>query len=104
MITLKLGGRPIRIVFSERPLRVNGRLAHGYYDPRKREIRISPNLHPETRTVTLVHELLHALWHASDLGPRVAEEKCVTRLTLGILTLISENPDLLRTLAEPSKK
>jgi hypothetical protein len=104
VITLTLWGHPIRVHFSKRPLKVNGRRAHGCYIPKRREIWISPNLSPAVRTETLVHEIMHALWHAIGLGPRVAEEKCVTRLTLAILTLLSENPNLLRTLAETKGK
>lgn len=48
---------------------------------------------------TLLHELLHAIWHETDLRGQIGkdlEERVVRNLSSGLIALFRDNPKLLR--------
>ncbi len=52
---------------------------------------------------TLLHEILHALWHvgvANDHGKKVKEETVIERLTPHLLAVLRDNPDLVAYLCD----
>lgn len=67
-----------------------GEAYHGTYDSRHQQINLYANL-PDTRMAeTLLHEVVHALDDALDLG---LEERQVQVLSRGLFTVLRDNRD-----------
>ena len=64
----------------------------------KREIRIDLDAHPEDLKVTMLHEVIHLIMEMG--GFREQEERATDVMSMGILSLIRGNPDLIKWLAE----
>jgi hypothetical protein len=67
-------------------------------------ILIDPELGATVMRETMLHEILHAVWHQTELDNRYSndeEEKIVWTLAPRLLALIRENPDLMTFLMEP---
>lgn len=72
---------------------------NGFYMPEPRTISIDPEVSPFEQADTLLHECIHALWDALEMGKRVTEENTATRLGTGLAELFRDNPALLPILA-----
>lgn len=54
---------------------------------------------PSTAADTLLHELMHAVWHNTDLQGEVGpglEERIVRNLSSGLIALFRDNPQFLK--------
>jgi hypothetical protein len=50
---------------------------------------------------SIVHEVLHGIWHMMDLGMDDAEEEhIITVLATGLVTVMADNPTLFPRLQE----
>lgn len=72
----------------------------GECDFERLEIRTSKDLIDPLRTETVLHELLHAVFHQYGLDDQSTEEDFATRGAKGILALIKQNSDVLDMLIE----
>lgn len=61
------------------------------------EIVVDPGQGPIHKRVTLVHELLHAIWHLADTG-HDGDEKPARILATGLLDMFYRNPELVQYL------
>jgi len=66
----------------------------------KREIRIDPDIHSEDQKVTMLHEVVHIIMEMG--GFREQDEHITDVVSMGILSLIRGNKDLIRWLEEVS--
>lgn len=80
---------------------------HGWFDPRKVEICMQEDLSPMFFREILLHEVLHAIFHAYRLAgdmsgspqkKKYTEEDIVLRLAPAIMAFIKDNPDFIRWL------
>lgn len=62
------------------------------------KMMVATNYNDVEMANTLIHEVLHALWHKMNLGESVNEEDCVTTLANGLTQVWRDNPDLIRSL------
>lgn len=62
------------------------------------EIRLDESLKGENVNSTLIHEIFHAIWNIFGLPPRPGEERAVTVLSNGWLTVLRDNPKLMELL------
>lgn len=67
----------------------------GHCSPFSETIEIAPDQSPGNAVNTLLHEVLHAIWHAYDLGDAASEEPAVTRLSTGLAAVFSDNPEFV---------
>lgn len=65
---------------------------------RTQVIEIASNQKPEALLETFVHEVIHAIWDAMDMGEAEPEEVVATRLGKGFCTVLRDNPGLVRNL------
>lgn len=63
---------------------------HGTYDSRKQQINLYADMTESRRAETLLHEVVHALDDALDLG---LEERQVQVLSRGLFTVLRDNRD-----------
>jgi hypothetical protein len=80
-----------------------GKDLFGYTDHRIGEVFIDSRNSHDQKKATLVHEILHIVFHASGLGTceELSEEQIVSTLSMGVLQAIQDNPELLDYLVEP---
>lgn len=90
---VKVGHRDIS-VSALSPTKARDMEADGIYSPSRRAIEIDPNLTPPDQAETLIHEILHALWHYMGLPEKAPEERVVEALSLGLATVLRDNPEL----------
>jgi len=69
----------------------------GYSDSRLQEIAISKDQNKQAAADTLLHEILHAIWHESGLfAIKRPDEETIVRITSTWLCLVfRDNPDVL---------
>lgn len=60
-------------------------------------IRIAKQSGPNT-VDTVIHELLHVVWHMFDLVPSEMEEHTILALSTGLTTIMKDNTDLFPAL------
>ena len=84
-----------------RAVRDQGDDLWGLTEHREQRITLCPAQHEDHRRVTLVHELLHALCHATGAEQLLeeisdtAEENLIQLLAPGLTTLLRTNPDVV---------
>ena len=70
----------------------------GCAESSKREVRLDLSSHPEDQKVTLLHEVVHLIMEMG--GFREQDERHTDIMSMGILSLIRGNSDLIKWLAE----
>lgn len=69
---------------------------YGVCDHRALVISVAEGLNPIEEMDTVIHELLHAIWHTSGLyADDLEEERCVFRLATCLTAVFLDNPRLL---------
>ena len=63
------------------------------------EIALSEAAAPGVQRSTLVHELVHAVWHVYGLPDSLSEEDACDRLGVPWLSMLRDNPHLVAALA-----
>ena len=93
---LRVGYREYKLIDSHDLLKQLG--MHGKCDNNHGEIHYSKEYGKGALADTLVHELLHALWHIHVDEEAVEEEKAVTMLAHGLCQVIKDNPKFVKEL------
>jgi hypothetical protein len=74
---------------------------YGETDSREQAIRLHPDQARDSMADTLLHEVLHAVWHCSGLHDgKYNEEQVVRGLTTWLLLVLRDNPELVSYLCE----
>lgn len=95
---LRVMGRDYTITF-EREATFKSAAA-GLCDNQKMAITIMDEQHPVEELDTVIHELLHAIWHHMSMGEHPPEEEVLVRKTAGGLTQVFlDNPILIRYIS-----
>jgi hypothetical protein len=92
--TLLIFGNEIRIVASSDPT------FWGQWDPVARVIELDQGLVGCHLMEILIHEAMHALYSWTSLDGQHGEERTVSTLAVGIVTIMGENPWLAKLLAD----
>ena len=66
----------------------------GGYEPDDHKIEIRSRLKWEEEANTLLHELLHAIYHCYRIKDKSDEEVTVTTMSNGLMELMTRNPKL----------
>lgn len=61
-------------------------------------IGVAPNLSPDAMASTVVHEIVHAIWHTYKLPETVDEETACRMLEGPLLAFLCDNPALIAQL------
>lgn len=96
---LKFGYRFIDVVpFTKKELKKHSDC--GEFGQRKGLIKINPNDCPAEQGSTLLHEVMHGVYRfwGQSPGEDLGEEEAVTFLSMGLSTVIFDNPELLGVL------
>ena len=95
---LRVMGRNYSIVF-EKEATFRSSTA-GLCDNQKMVITIMDEQHPAEELDTVIHELLHAIWHHMSMGEHPPEEEVLVRKTAGGLTQVFlDNRQLITYIA-----
>lgn len=95
---LRVMGRDYTVVF-EREATFKSSEA-GLCDHRKMVITILDEQHPVEELDTVIHELLHAIWHQMSMGEHPPEEEVLVRKTAGGLTQVFlDNPHFIKYIS-----
>ena len=71
----------------------------GQFRPASLEIAICDFLPERRQAETMIHEILHAIWHVWALRQSSDEEVVVGSMAQGLAAVFRDNPDLLPWLA-----
>ena len=72
----------------------------GLCDNQKMIITILDEQHPVEELDTVIHELLHSLWHQMSMGEHPPEEEVLVRKTAGGLTQVfMDNPHFIKYIS-----
>jgi hypothetical protein len=104
-LRVKVGAYDYRLVLSE-DWGPDGEDTWGHCDANTYVIHVyglrhAPN--PEFVVGVVIHEILHAVWDERHLGKRPDEEKVVSRLEVGLLSLFRDNPKLINWIKKGLK-
>lgn len=82
--------------------RTTQRRASGYSDHEAQAIYLHPDLGPDARAETLLHECLHAILCGPVLSAQDLEEdeRLITELGYALLDLLRRNPELVAYLTK----
>lgn len=70
--------------------------AEGHFNPDE-GIHYTANREPPERVNTLIHEVLHAIWHTQAVGCSDAEEeRIVNSMANGLTQVFRDNPRLIK--------
>ena len=95
---LRVMGRDYIIVFEKETTFKSS--AAGLCDNQKMIITIMEDQHPVEELDTVIHELLHAIWHHMSMGEHLPEEEVLVRKTAGGLTQVFlDNPHLIKYIS-----
>lgn len=71
----------------------------GSFHPECMEIRLRPKFASQQIAAdTLLHEVIHAVWHVAGCNPKDGEERLVATLASNLCAVIKSNPDLIKWL------
>lgn len=89
------------IVEAMHPEKADAERADGLCAPRLQRIFIRSDLPAAQQAGILLHELIHAIFHAHGLPPaRLTEEDVATRLEGPLASLIHDNPSLMGVISK----
>ena len=73
---------------------------HGGCDHANLEIGVDVSRAPEQTANTLIHEILHAIWHVWGIEKGDSEERIVNKAANGLQAVLNENGELRQTLLQ----
>ena len=77
-------------------LEANNSESWGMCDNANGVIWLCSELEPRLLADTLLHEIMHAVWHYMGLNEKHEEESVVNRLSTGLTQVFCDNPSLLK--------
>lgn len=83
---LRVMGRNYEVIFEKENSFKSS--SAGLCDNQKMIITIMEEQHPAEELDTIIHELLHAIWHHMSMGEHPPEEEVLVRKTAGGLTQV----------------
>jgi Zn-dependent peptidase ImmA (M78 family) len=83
---LRVMGRNYKVTFEKEATFKSA--AAGLCDNQKMTITIMEDQHPAEELDTVIHELLHAIWHHMSMGEHPPEEEILVRKSAGGLTAV----------------
>lgn len=83
---LRVMGRDYKVTFEKESTFKSS--AAGLCDNQKMTITIMDEQHPAEELDTVIHELLHAIWHHMSMGEHPPEEEVLVRKSAGGLTQV----------------
>ena len=75
--------------------------AWGWCDRNRQTITLSKGMSPAQERDTLLHEIMHVLVALLQLSRGPSEEEICTRLSTGLMTVLSDNPKFAQWLLSP---
>ncbi len=92
--TIKIGAIDVVVLNVDKIKDENDRdtEAVGCFSHSRNEISVIFDVPGKARAVTLLHEIMHALWAEYDLAEREHEERAVTTLSSGLAAVMRDNP------------
>jgi len=103
---IKVGGYTYSVVFvedlrNERDVKLLGQVL---YAPTKRiSLHEDCKEDPKLLLDTLLHEILHSLYHHFDLAEQEEEEKVITTIATGLVMVYVDNPELVDLIKKATK-
>ncbi len=77
---------------------------YGLFNSEKMEIRLRKEFSsPQQAADTLLHEILHAVWHISGMSHKDGEERLVSSLATQICAVVRQNPGIIDWLQSSLK-
>ncbi len=77
---------------------------YGLFHSEKMEIHLRKEFSSAQQAAdTLLHEVLHAVWHIAGLSHKDGEERLVATLATQICAVVRQNPDIVRFLQKALK-
>lgn len=76
---------------------------YGAYNPDEQIIYIRRDMTPQMKSVTLAHEMVHAVMFNNNIGVLEKDEdneNLVDRMGMGFVELIKRNPDIVSYIAK----
>ena len=89
--TIKIGAIDYKIM-PMTPEEVRRDEALGKCDNENAEISVVFDRTPRVGAVTLLHEIMHAIWYVQDLRGKEKEERVVSALSAGLAAAMRDNP------------
>ena len=77
--------------------------SHGQCNTGQAAIYVCTDDHPLTVLDTLLHEILHAVWHEYGLEDKEPEEHAITVLATGLTQVLYDNPKLAAQISRLRK-
>ena len=77
--------------------------SYGQCDKQRAIIYVCTHLDDDLVADTLLHEILHAIWHEYGLQDDDREERIVHTLASGFIQVMKDNPNAIRYLVKMSK-
>ncbi len=94
------GGMKVKIGYKNYPIIWSTDGDCGNCDPNLGVIWVSDKMPLEEQAVTLLHEVLHAIWSDRAMPEKAIEEAAVDGLSRGLATVFIDNPEFLEWLGE----
>lgn len=92
---IKIIHQDYTIAFQPEPKLADGTRCAGFTDTENGRIVVAENLKPDNQREVLLHELIHAVDDTLSIG---LKEKEVHQLSVGLYTVLKENPNLRKFL------
>lgn len=103
---VKVGAYDYRIELAPKLPDEDGGRTWGFCDPNNYILHFF-DLHeapsPEWLIGTVLHEILHAVWDERGIGKRPDEEKAVSKLEVGLLNFMRDNPKMMNWMKKGLK-
>lgn len=95
---VRILGRNYQVVFDyDSPL---GLESLGVCNNQLMMIAVKDGQHPVEEADTLIHEIFHGIWYCMHIsGSGAGEEEVVRRMASGFMSVLMDNPDLLKYLS-----
>ncbi len=72
---------------------------YGLFHSEKMEIHLRKEFScPQQAADTLLHEILHAVWHIAGMNHKDGEERLVATLATQICAVVRQNPEIVKFL------
>jgi Zn-dependent peptidase ImmA (M78 family) len=93
--SVRIMGRNYVVIYEDKSLLGNG--AVGMCNAANCLISVMEEQHPVEEADTLLHEILHAIWHCMGIQEGSLDEERVVRMVAsGLMTVMMDNPQLLK--------
>ena len=101
---IEIDGCDFEVIYSKEPIIVDSRTCYGSIDYDTSTISIDANVSEYTKSVSLLHEIVHGILDSRGFHEESSDEELVEQVARCLYSTLLHSPDLVKLIQKEQRK